>query len=239
MKIAHDAGHGYNTAGKRVPDGSMREWEFNSVVASLVETALERFQGVQQIRLDDPTGRTDVGLKDRTDRANSWGANVIVSYHANAFGVSGFNSAHGIETYVHPNASSESKRLADVIQKNLVKETKRANRGVKSANFHMLRESKMTSVLLEMGFMTNREEAGLLKSTAYRILCAKAIVDSLVEVYKLKAKPAPKKTTVSASSKDTFFRVVVGSFNNRANAEIQQEALKRAGFDSFLDAFKK
>jgi hypothetical protein len=56
------------------------------------------------------------------------------------------------------------------------------------ANFHVLRETRMPAILVECGFMTNREEYGLLKSDAYRRKCAEAIVIGIVEVYGLKKK---------------------------------------------------
>lgn len=60
---------------------------------------------------------------------------------------------------------------------------------MKTANFQVLRETKMPSILVECGFMTNREEAGLLKSDSYRRQCAAAIVAGTAEVYGLKLKP--------------------------------------------------
>jgi N-acetylmuramoyl-L-alanine amidase len=59
---------------------------------------------------------------------------------------------------------------------------------VKTANFHVLRETKMPAILVECGFMTNREECELLKSDAYRRKCAEAIVAGIVETYGLKPK---------------------------------------------------
>lgn len=234
-KIIHDAGHGYNTAGKRVPDGTMREWEFNSAVATLVTEALEGYKNVEQIRVDDPTGRSDVSLRARTDRANAYGGDVYISYHANAFGNGQFNSVGGIETYIHPNASAESKVIANAIHKELLTSTGRNDRRVKTANFFVVRETKMPALLLEMGFMTNREEAELLKSSAYRKTCADAIVKALVAHFKLAEKPKPKTTKKT----DTFYRVVTGSFGDKANAEMRAQELQRKGFDSFIDAVKK
>ncbi len=122
FKIAIDAGHGYNTPGKRTPDGSMREWEFNSAVATLVQDELQNYEGVETLRVDDPTGKTDVPLKTRTDKANAWKADVYVSIHANAAG-SGWNSAEGIETYVYTSKPKEAMTLAANVQNRLIRET--------------------------------------------------------------------------------------------------------------------
>ena len=57
----------------------------------------------------------------------------------------------------------------------------------------------------------------------------------LLPPYELKP-PAPKPVT---SDSDGFYRVVVGSYKDKDNAIKQQEKLKKAGFDSFLDFYKK
>lgn len=192
MKIALDAGHGYNTSGKRIPDGSMREWEFNNAVLYFIKSALEGYEEVSILVTSDPSGKTDVPLKVRTDKANQFGADLTLSIHANAFGAGGFNDVSGIETFIHPEGSNKSLEVAAAIQSELLRETSGKNRGVKRANFHMVRAPKGAAVLVECGFMTNKEEAEKLKTDAYRKKCAEAITKALVSVYKLKAKPKPK-----------------------------------------------
>jgi N-acetylmuramoyl-L-alanine amidase len=187
-KFVIDAGHGLHTAGKRIPDESMREWEFNSAVATLVCDMLAEYENVITIRTDDVTGETDVPLGERTKKGIKALANLFISIHANAYGKGGFNMARGVETYVHPTCSPRTKEIASHIHDELVYRTGRRDRGLKSANFQVLRDTtnkEMSSVLVECGFMTNKEEAKLLKSDAYREKCAKAIVNALVKIYKL------------------------------------------------------
>jgi len=191
MKIALDAGHGLSTPGKRTPDG-MREWSFNSVVASRIVNELKGYIGVDTIRVDDMTGAVDVSLQDRTDKANKWGADAYISIHANAYGTGGWNNTSGIETFTYPTASRESFVLAKLVQDELVKATKRNDRGIKTANFAVLRETSMPAILVECGFMTNKEEATLLKSDSYRKTCASAIVKGLADMYGLKKKEGVK-----------------------------------------------
>lgn len=78
VKIALDAGHGRHTSGKRTPDGES-EWTFNDKVLRACVAKLNEYQNVEVLRLDDPTGEADVPLKARTDRANIWKADVLVS----------------------------------------------------------------------------------------------------------------------------------------------------------------
>jgi N-acetylmuramoyl-L-alanine amidase len=189
MKIAIDAGHGPDTPGKRTPDESMREYHFNAVVADKICDELSKYDGVAWFRTDH--SHRDVPLRERTDRANQEKADVLISIHANAHGTGGWNAAEGIETFLYPNRSSTeaSFSLAQNVQQQLIQLTGRKNRGVKHANFHMLRESRMTAILVECGFMTHRQEAELLKSDAYRQICAMAIVAGIVETYRLQRQP--------------------------------------------------
>src|SRR5690606_4139273 len=147
--------------------GSMREFQFNSVVAKYVRDLLSEYEGVETMFVHDPTGERDVPLAERTKKANDWPADVYVSIHANAYG-SNWNDVNGIETYVYTTKPAEAVRLATYVQSELVTRTLRRSRGVKYENFHVLRETKMTAILVECGFMTNREEAELLKSDEYR-----------------------------------------------------------------------
>jgi N-acetylmuramoyl-L-alanine amidase len=192
MKIAIDAGHGPDTPGKRTPDESMREYHFNAVVADKICNELSAYDGLEWIRTDN--SQRDVPLKERTDRANREQADVLISIHANAFGKGGWNEAEGIETFVYPHRSSteDSFTLAQNVQQQLVQLTGRKNRGVKYGNFHMLRESRMTAILVECGFMTHRQEAELLKSDAYRQTCAIAIVTGMAATYGLRHQPDTK-----------------------------------------------
>jgi len=187
MKIVIDAGHGPDTPGKRSPDESLREYQFNSVVARYVADELLHGYGGVEILMTHSDAR-DVPLGERTDKANAWGSNLFVSIHANAYGKGEWNDVKGIETYVYTTRPSAAVKLAEVVQRNLVQTTGRPNRGVKTANFHVLRETKMTAILVECGFMTNREECALLKTDEYRRKCASAIVSAIVEVYGLKEK---------------------------------------------------
>jgi N-acetylmuramoyl-L-alanine amidase len=193
MKISLDAGHGGFgvTPGKRCPDGSMYEWDFNSAVVKNMIAELSNYESVQVLRVDDPTGKTDMPLKTRTDKVNAWGSQCHISVHANAAG-NGWSDAHGIETFVYKTSLKEAFQLATLVQNELLRNTGLSNRGVKAADLHMLRETHMTAVLCECGFMTNKNEAALLKSNSYRKKVALAIVEGLAKQYKLKKKAAAK-----------------------------------------------
>ena len=189
MKIAIDAGHGPNTPGKRCPDDSMREYFFNSVTARYAAALLRGYEGVEILETFEDA--RDVPLQERTDRANAWKADLFVSIHANASG-NDWSTARGIETFVFTSRPAAAVALANAVQRQLIKVTGLVDRGVKADDLHVLRETRMTAILVECGFMTNRDEAALLKSDAYRQKCALAIVAGVVETYGLKKKEGVK-----------------------------------------------
>lgn len=186
VRIALDAGHGYNTSGKRTPDDE-REWSFNNEVIIAAIDRLNTYKDVEILRLDDPTGKTDVSLKSRTDKANAWKADVLVSDHHNASkGV--WHSGGGVETYVYPTASQTSKDVAKAIHKRVVEAMGLRDRGVKTADFHITREAKMASVLVEGGFMDSTTDIKAMRDKSKLKAQGIAIAEGIAEVFKLKPK---------------------------------------------------
>lgn len=189
VKIMLDAGHGYNTPGKRSPDG-MKEYEFNRAVAIYANQLLGQYKDVV---VSFPHGDDrDVPLQERTDRANAMGVDVYVSIHANAFGAGGFNHVSGIETFVHPRAEADTVAFGNLLHGEVHKVSGLSNRGLKKADYHVLRETKMMAVLVECGFMTNQNDLEKLKSDSYRRAMAGAIVEALAKQFKLVKKPVPQ-----------------------------------------------
>lgn len=230
MKIVLDAGHGYETAGKRSPDG-IREFEINRAIAIYTRDLLAAYQNVSVFFAH--SDKRDVPLKTRTEQANTMNVDCYISIHANAYGDGKtWNSANGIETYIHPVASADAVALAELVQKHLSISTGLRNRGVKRANFHVLRETKMTAILIECGFMTNEEEMKLLKMDAFRRACSEAIVKGIAEKFHLKK----KSNSVSApqSSSSGLYKVQVGAFREKKNAEELARSLEKIGYDSFI-----
>ncbi|MBU5444332.1 N-acetylmuramoyl-L-alanine amidase [Paenibacillus sp. MSJ-34] len=207
MKIVLDAGHGPETPGKRAPDGSLREYQFNAAVARYTSELLAQYEGVETMFTFEDS--RDVPLKERTNSANAWKADLFVSIHANAFGSGGWNDARGIETYVYTTKPAASVALANEVHRQLVKQTGLYDRGVKTANFHVLRESNMPAILVECGFMTNRQEAELLKSDAFRRHCANAIADGIVARYSLQRKSGTKPDTKPSPDADSSIKIYV------------------------------
>lgn len=185
MYVAIDAGHGKDTPGKRTPDNTMREYEFNSVVANELEKILKANK-IRTLRTD--SDKIDVELRDRCKKANDAKCDYFISIHANASGNTWSNAA-GIETFIKGNNSNrqeyeKSFDMANRIQRSLIEFTKAKNRGLKTSdNLYVLNATSMPALLVECGFMTNREESLRLKSPQYRLLCAQAIAKPIVDLF--------------------------------------------------------
>lgn len=242
IKITDDGGHaGYGvTPGKRAPDGSMYEWDFNSAVVKYMNAELAKYEGVAVLRIDDPTGKRDVPLKERTDRVNGWNSNVHISVHANATGNGSewVEKATGIETFVYPEASKTSIELATKIQAALIKKTGMKDRGVKEADFHMLREVKCPAVLVECGFMTSKADLKQLKSDTYRKDVALAIVGVLVAHFNLTLKWVKKPLETKTEGKKVYLET--GWFREDSPGLKEVQAfLKGKGFKYSVKEWKE
>ncbi len=184
-KIAWSAGHGLLTPGKRSPNDE-REWSFNNKVVIAGMRQLAKYVGVEQLRVDDPSGKTDVPLRERTDTANSWGADLYISCHHNAFtGTWGNHSGVETFTFKHPQANPKSVSIASKIHPKVVEAMKLKNRGLKTANFHELRETKMPAVLIEGGFMDSRIDILKMRNYQYMKAQGEAIANGIVEYFNL------------------------------------------------------
>ncbi|TSB44679.1 N-acetylmuramoyl-L-alanine amidase [Alkalicoccobacillus porphyridii] len=172
--IVIDPGHGGSDPGATA--NGLQEKE---VVLDVGQRAAEKLRasGANVIM----TRSTDefIELEERAAIANREGASIFVSIHANAAAAT---SAVGTESFHFP-TSSEGQRLASAIQTELVSELGTRDRGVKDANFSVLRNTAMPATLLELGFITNPEEAERMKSSSFRESAANAIHDGVSTYY--------------------------------------------------------
>lgn len=178
MKIALDAGHGEETAGKRSPDGSLREYEFNRDVTARLKGHLER-HGIE-VLLTVPHNR-DTNRMERCAIANKAKVDYFVSVHANAEGDK-WGEATGWEIYILSKGGN-AEQLAKAIHKRSVPALGLKDRGVKCEAFDVLKYTDMPAVLIEHGFYSNRKECERLKTADFREACAvvdaKGILDYL------------------------------------------------------------
>ena len=174
MKIVIDPGH----SGPVEPGacaGGVRECDVVLAIAKLLAVQLYE-QGDEFIFTRTGDIRTD-DLGYRADLANANNADVFVSIHANSVANP---AAHGTEVYHYP-GSVKGKRLASLLQARLVMELGTADRGVKAANFQVLRETDCPAALVEVAFISNESDRRLLTGYAGRLAAAAAIADALAD----------------------------------------------------------
>ncbi len=182
LVVMLDPGHGKSTGGKRSPDGSLLEYEFNRDVAKRLKAILEQNGITVLMTVDDDT--TDVSLSDRASKANNSIADIFVSIHANAFGngVDWENNATGWEVYYY-SEDTYGKTLAEYIRKANIPDIGIKDRGVKTANFAVIKNTNMPAVLIEHGFYTSQTEVELLKSSTWRQKCAELDAKGIINFF--------------------------------------------------------
>ena len=190
-----DPGHGGQDSGAMA--GNILEKDLTLDIAQRVD----RLLGVQGIStLLTRAGDSYVSLSDRTQLINRANDAIVVSIH---FDQGPRPDVSGIETYfaaqqttgiptiaswlpflqkiadVRPNLESQS--LAQFIQQQLVAHTQAINRGTKAEQFYVLANVRHPAVLVEGGFLTNKNEIGKLLDTNYREQLAVAISDGILK----------------------------------------------------------
>ncbi|BDH62296.1 hypothetical protein MTP04_24260 [Lysinibacillus sp. PLM2] len=203
IKIGYDAGHGINTPGKRSPDDE-REWTFNNVVAKAFALELANYVGVASKRFDDPTGKRDVPLDERTNGANSWGADYYISFHHNA-NTAEWGNWGGVETYVYlGNMNKKSGELAKAIHPSVVKAYGLTDRGIKEKDLHIVRETVMPAILIEGGFMDSRIDIVKLRDNRVLENAGKLIAQALANYLGLKRNGDDEMNFYSPTMKDKY-----------------------------------
>ncbi len=175
--IMLDAGHGGSDPGAEgVLDGYWESPLALQITGYLREQLEAMGYSVIMTRKDDRF----VSLGTRSDYANTLLPYLFVSVHCNWIGNP---EMQGLMTFHHP-ASQAGPVLAEHIQRATVQSTGGVDKGVRQANFFVLRESVMPSALVECGFMSNREECRRLADPQYQLQLARGIaagIDSYIQ----------------------------------------------------------
>ena len=156
MRIAADAGHGGGATGAYFAGVAEKD------ITLLTSLALEKILLNMGHEVFLTRGLDSyVSLSDRAALANAWGADIFISLHCNADAdddSAGQPEGRGEEIGVHP-ADKGGKRLAECLAHPVDQIiTEHKFRGIKEANFAVLRLSDMPSALVELAFMDNTTE---------------------------------------------------------------------------------
>lgn len=176
--IAVDAGHGGNDTGAINNQVGINEKTINLAISQKLKTVLEnRGHRVRMTRSDD----TFIELSRRAEMANTAGVEIFVSIHCNSAETP---SAAGMESYHHTNATNGKVLATKIHEKVIAAFPTHTNRGVKSANFVVLKETQMPACLIETEFISNHQQAQFLKDPANQQKMAVAIADGIAAYFR-------------------------------------------------------
>ncbi|WP_053293650.1 N-acetylmuramoyl-L-alanine amidase [Clostridium botulinum] len=171
MKIFIDPGHGGHDSG--AVGFNSKEKVFALDIATKVANMFKNLgHKVYMSRTDD----TFIALTQRARMANSWGADLFISFHCNSGG------GHGVEVWhsIHGGKGKDYARLVDNQLRSI-----NTSRGLKCKQgkhgdfIYVLRATSMPAILIEFGFMDNKSDIDLLKDANIRTRYAKAVVNAI------------------------------------------------------------
>ncbi len=181
IKIYIDQGHNPDGANGGAVGNGLREQDITYRVGVALRDLLLQ-NGNFEVRLSRPTATTSLGtgntqsLRARTEDANAWGADYFISIHTNA---AEDPNARGVEAFSYAR-NTRAFELGEDIVEELVDATGFPDRGMKvRPGLYVLRKTAMPAVLVELGFITNPEEAALMNSNPG--LFARGIYNGILE----------------------------------------------------------
>ena len=173
--IVVDAGHGGKDSG--AISGKMYEKEPALKMALLLQKNLEdKGAKVIMTRSDD----TFVSLQDRVSISNFENADLFVSIHLNSSEKSNIN---GIETHWY---KADSQDLAKYVHNEMIKNIEANDRGLFKSMFYVINHTSAPAILVETGFISNKQERDELFGDERQKITAKSIADGIVEYFSKK-----------------------------------------------------
>lgn len=226
FKLAIGAGHYLGTAGRRVPAAldpvSTKEWQLNNRVAGYVAEAAQQYEGVALLRVDDPAGIKRIAVEDRCKAANEWGADFCLSLHHNANQGKPWNGG-GVTIFSNP-GSVKGRQYRDAIYDAVIAAGNlRGNRATPKQEkaYIALKQTKAPAVLVEYGFMDSKTDVPVILTEEYAKAVGYATMEAIAQVAGLRKKPQ-------------LYRVQVGAFSDRKNAENLLESMENLGFNGLI-----
>ncbi|WP_339171033.1 N-acetylmuramoyl-L-alanine amidase [Anoxybacillus sp. FSL W8-1294] len=225
VRIVIDFGHGGSDPGA-VANG-LREKDLTMKIGKMIGDMLGEYEGVQVIytRTDDRF----LELSERVVIANKAKADFFLSVHINSGGGTGF------ESFIFNNPDAKTVAYQNVIHGEIMKAIGNVkDRGKKRANYAVLRETKMPAILTENLFIDNENDAAKLKSEQFLQQIAYGHVIGLEKAFGLKKKAKQQVQSQPKASDKKLYRVQVGAFADRENAERLAEELKKKGYPAII-----
>ena len=159
-------------------------------------------------------------VKEEVKEANASGANIAVSFHANA------GKGDGSESLYY-GTSKNGKRLAELCEKH-TQQIGQNSRGAKVRNdLYFLKHTTMPAVICECAFVDNDKDNDIIDTVEEQKKFGQAYAKAILEYFGIDYKEPVKEST-------KLYRVQVGAYSVKSNADAMLQKLKAAGFDGFI-----
>lgn len=234
MRINVHAGH--NPAGKVACGavGLINESTENRRVKDEVIAQLQALgHTVYDCTENNGSGQTDV-LKKIIAKCNAHDVDLDVSIHFNsgAGNSAGNGKTTGVEAYVY-STSSAAKPYAEKICQ-AIADLGFRNRGVKySTGLYVLKHTVAPAVLVECCFVDDKDDVELYDYQKMAAAIVKGIAGQTVQEPE-ETEPAGEGEETPTGDKKVLYRVQVGAYSVKSNAEAMKQKLQAAGFDAFI-----
>ena len=217
MKVFISAGHGGSDPGA-VANG-VKEKDLNLSIALACRDLLAK-HGIE-VKMSRTKDENDP-LADEIKECNAYAPDLAVSIHNNAGG------GDGAEVF-HHHGGGKGKTLAENILAEIVK-VGQNSRGAKVRKnsqgkdyYGFIRETSCPAVIVECAFVDNAKDLQIIATEAQRKAIGEAVAKGIL-----------KTLGVSISSENGYWKVQVGAYLYRENAEVMQKKIKAVGFDAFI-----
>ena len=210
-KVFLSAGHGGSDPGA-VANGLYEKTINLNILLACKEVLEQHNVDIICSRIKDE----DDPVTQEVKEANISGADIAVSIHTNA------GRGDGFEAYYF-DSSSSGKKLASLCEKQ-IKILGQNSRGIKAGNhLQFVRKTTMPAVLVETFFMDNAEDKCFGDTVSKQSAIGVAYAKSILEYFGIPYKPRTVK-----------YRVQVGAYNDKSNAESMKRKLQKEGFDAII-----
>ena len=184
--VVIDAGHGGSDPGK-VGINNQLEKELNLKIAEILKGFLQA-EGVEVVMTrqsddglydEDASNKKVQDMKRRLEIIEKADPEIVVSIHQNSYHE---EYVHGAQVFYY-NGSSTGKRLAELIQKRFIISVDEENKREAKANdsYYLLKKTSCPIVIVECGFLSNREEEAKLNSAVYQEKAAWAVYMGIMQ----------------------------------------------------------
>lgn len=236
MKLYLDPGHGGSDPGAE--GNGLKEKDIVLDIAHRIRKIILLDYANVEVKMSR-TSDTYKTLDQRTNEANSWGADFYLSIHCNASN----GKAQGYEDYmdIRLSDSSRTAHYQDMMHAEILKKSKLKDRGQKKADFYVLRETRMDALLTENGFIDHIHDATLMKDSSWLHFVAQGHVNGLKRIFSLESKTKDAKTVDiqidldKESKSETIYKVIAGSFQLKENAVERVRFLRIKQMESFIE----